>query len=200
MSVPSAPELARRVGLDEIVEEDVDSLLESIGEELDELEKQQHQLGEEVEAEQHPMAPLTTKQLTVIILQRYFGIINQGMDHLEEVDPDFERAGIARRRAMADLAHYKHLLYEKKREATQATLDAFFSRVSLPEVSANEEPHTSDEPHTSEEPPTSEEPHRSDKLPASEEPQPSTSTDGFTRPNVPSPLLSSSDVDDPGVV
>ena len=44
-------ELARRVGLDEIEEEDVDGLLESISEELlredlEELEKQWHQLKE----------------------------------------------------------------------------------------------------------------------------------------------------------
>ena len=54
------PELARKVSLDEL-KEDVDSLLETIGEELskeelDELEKQRRQLEEEVEAEQHPMA------------------------------------------------------------------------------------------------------------------------------------------------
>ena len=179
-------ELARKVGLDEL-EEDVDSLLEMIGkelstEELDELEKQWCQLEEEVEAEQHPMAPSTTKQLTVKILQCFFKIINQGMDYLEEVDPDFEQAGLTKRRVMSYLAHYKHLLYEKSREATQAILDAFFSRVSLPEASVSEEPHTSKEPHIS------------------KEPLPSTSTGDFTCLNVPSPLPSSSDVDDPGVV
>ena len=68
-------ELARKVGLDEIEEEDIDSLLETIGEELstedlDELEKQQCQL-EEVEAEQHPTTPLMAKQLMVKILQCY---------------------------------------------------------------------------------------------------------------------------------
>ena len=49
-------ELVKKVGLDDLKEENVDSLLETIGEELltedlDELEKQQHQL-EEVEAQQ----------------------------------------------------------------------------------------------------------------------------------------------------
>ena len=49
------PELARRVGLDEVEKNVVDGLLESIGkelstEELDELEKQRRQLEEEVEA------------------------------------------------------------------------------------------------------------------------------------------------------
>ena len=53
------PELARRVGLDEIEEEVVNSLLELIGEELstddlEELEKQRRQLEEELETEQHP--------------------------------------------------------------------------------------------------------------------------------------------------
>ena len=70
-------ELARKVDLDEIKEEDVDSLLETIGEELskedlDELEKQRRRLEEEVEAEQHPTAPSTTKHLTVKILQCFF--------------------------------------------------------------------------------------------------------------------------------
>ena len=59
-------ELAKRVSLDE-PEEDIDSLLESIGKELDELEKQWLQLEKEVEAEQHPTMPSTTKQLTVMI-------------------------------------------------------------------------------------------------------------------------------------
>ena len=78
-------ELVRKVALDEI-KEDVDSLLETIGEELsteklDELEKQGHQLEEEVEAEQHLTVP-PTKQLTVKILQRFIGIMNQGLDYL----------------------------------------------------------------------------------------------------------------------
>ena len=79
-------DLARKVSL-EIQEEDSDSLLED----LNKLENQRHQLEEEVEAEQHPTAPSTTKQLIVKILQRFFGIINQGMDYLQEVDPDVER-------------------------------------------------------------------------------------------------------------
>ena len=161
-------ELARRVGLDEIQEEDIDSLLKMISQELstedlDELEKQWCQLEEEVEAE-HPTVQSTPKQLTVKILQRFFRIVSLGMDYLEEVDPDIEWAGLTRHRVMSNLAHYEQLLYEKRREATQATLDAFFSTVSLPEAS------TSDEPHTSEEPP------------ASDKPQPGTSTGSFTCP------------------
>ena len=77
---------------------------------------------------------------------------------------------------MSNLAHYEQLLYEKRREATQATLDAFFSRASLPEASASDDPLTSNEP------------------------QPSTSTGGFTCTNVPSPSPSSSDFDNSGVV
>ena len=139
-----------------------------------------------MEAEQHPMAPSTMKQLTV--LQHFYGLINQVMNYLEEVDPDVEQAGLSRRKVMPDLAHYEQLLYEKRREAMQATLDAFFSRVSLPEASASYKPHTSEEPHTS------------DKPPASDETQPSMSTDSFTCANVPSPLPSLSDVDDPGIL
>ena len=45
---------------------------------------------------------------------------------------------------MANLAHYEQLLYEKRREATQTTLDAFFRKASLPEASASDESHTSD--------------------------------------------------------
>ena len=91
-------ELARKVSLDELEEEDVNSLLETIGEELstedlDELEKQRRQL-EEVEAEQHPTAPSTTKQLTVKILQHFYKRLNDVMDYLEKVDPDIEWAGL----------------------------------------------------------------------------------------------------------
>ena len=117
--------MARNVGLDEL-EEDVDSLLETIGEELDEVEKQWRQLEEEVEAQQQPTAASTTKQLTVKILQCFYGMLNKAMDYLEEVYSDVERAGLLRCKVMSDLAHYEQLLYEKRREATQATLDAFF--------------------------------------------------------------------------
>ena len=143
-------------------------------EELDELEKQRHQLEEEVENEQHSTAPLT-KQLSMKILQRFLGIMTQGLDYLEEVDPDYQWAGLMRRRVMANLAH-EQLLYEMRREATQATLDAFFRKASLPEASASNEPPTSDEP------------------------QLSTSTGFFTCPDVPLPSPSSSDVDNPGVI
>ena len=105
-------------------------------EDLDELEKQRRQLEEEVEAEQHPTAPSMTKQLTVKILQCFYGMLNDMMDYLEEVDPDVERAESSRHKVMADLVHYEQLLYEKRREATQATLDVFFSRVSLSEAFA----------------------------------------------------------------
>ena len=107
---PKCLELARTVGLNEIEEEDVNSLLETIGEELsaedlNELEKQRCQLEEGVEAEQHPTASLTTKQLTVKILQHFYGMLKDVMDYLEEVDPDVERAGLSRRKVMVDLAH-----------------------------------------------------------------------------------------------
>ena len=132
-----------------------------------------------MEAEQHPTMP-STKQLTVKILQHFLVMMNQGLDYLEEMDPDYKRAGLTRCRVMATLAHYEQLLYDKRREATQATLDAFFWKTSLPEASASDKPHTSDEP------------------PASDEPQPSTSIGGSTYPNVLS--SSTSDVDDPGIV
>ena len=79
-------------------------------------------------------------------------MLNDMMDYLEEVDHDVEWAGLSRRKVMANLAHYERLLYEKRREATQAIPDAFFSRVLLPEASASDEPHTSEEPPTNDEP------------------------------------------------
>ena len=61
-------DFAMKIGLDKVEEDDVDSLLELIGEELsmeelDKLEKQWQwcQLKEEVKAEQHPTAPVTKK-------------------------------------------------------------------------------------------------------------------------------------------
>ena len=50
-----------------------------------------------MEAEQHPMSS-PMKQLMVKILQHFTGIMNQGLDYLEEVDSDYERAGLTRRR------------------------------------------------------------------------------------------------------
>ena len=99
--------MARKVSLDELEEKDVDSLLGLISEELsteelDELERQWRQLEEEVEAEQHPMVPLM-KQLIMKILQCFTGIMIQGLGYLEEVDPDYERAELTRRRIMATL-------------------------------------------------------------------------------------------------
>ena len=176
------PELARKVGLDEVEEDDVDSLLESITEELsmeelDELEKQRCQLEEEVEAEQHPTAP-PMKKMTVKILQGVFGLLNQVLDYMEEMDPDYEQAGLTRCRMLAGASHYEQLLYEKRREAMQSTLNSIFKReASLPEASASNEPLTSDEP------------------------QQGTSTGGYTLPNVSLPLpSSSSDIDDPDVI
>ena len=58
---------------------------------------------------------------------------------------------------LSDTAHYEQLLHEKRREATQATLDAGFLRASLLEASA------------------------------SDESQPSLSAGGFACTNVPSP-------------
>ena len=98
--------MARKVGLDELEEEDVNSLLETIDkelstEELDELEMQLRQLEEEVETEQHPMAPSVTEQLTVKILQRFYGMLKDVMDYLEEV----KQAGLSRCKVMSYLAH-----------------------------------------------------------------------------------------------
>ena len=125
--------------------------------------------------------------MTVKILQGFFGLLNQALDYMEEMDPDYERVGLRRHRMLAEAAHYEQLLYEKRREAMQSTLDSFFRRkTSLPEASASNELITSDEP------------------PASEEPRSRTSTGGYTCPNVLMPLpplsLSSSDVDDPDII
>ena len=117
-----------KVNLDEL-EEDVDSLLEIIGkelstEELEQPEKQWRQLEEGVGAQQQPTVPSTTKQLTVKILQRFYRMLNEGMDYLEDVNPDVEWARLSRRKVMSDLDHYEQLLYEKRREATQPILES----------------------------------------------------------------------------
>ena len=94
-------------------------------EDLEDLEKQQHQLEEGVEAEQHPTASVT-KQMTIEILQEFYTLLNQTMDYMENMDPNYERAGLNRRRVTANLAYYEDLLKEKKRKAMQSTLDRFF--------------------------------------------------------------------------
>ena len=84
---------------------------------------------------------------------------------------------------LANLAQYDRMPYEKRREASQATIDAFFSKASLPEASARDEPPTSDKPSGSDEPP------------ASHESQSGISTDGFTHVS-PSPSC----IDDPDII
>ena len=88
------------------------------------------------------------KQMTVKIQQRFYALLNQTMDYLE-VNPDVKRAGLARSKMSAVLAQYDQLLYEKRREAMQATLDPFFRKAS---AAGNEEPPTSDESPASDDP------------------------------------------------
>ena len=108
-------ELAKKVSLDELEEKDVNSLLETIGkelstEDLNELEKQWRQLEQEVEAQQQPPV-LSMIHVMMKGLQCFFTIVNQEMDHLEEIDLDFEQAGLMRHKVAADLAHYEQILY-----------------------------------------------------------------------------------------
>ena len=96
--------LARKVGLDEVEEDDVDSLLESIGEELspedlEDLEKQRRQLEEEVEAGRHPTT-LPRKEQTIEVLQDFFGSVHTMLDKMETMDPDFERSGLKSRQIL----------------------------------------------------------------------------------------------------
>ena len=106
-----------------------------------------------MEAEQNPTAPPT--KMMVKILQVFYGLLNQALDYMEEMDPDNEQAGLKRRRMVAQASHYEQLLYEKKRQAMQSTLDSFFKRKApLSQASV------------------------------SDKPQPGTSTGGYTRPNV----------------
>ena len=65
-------ELANKVGLDELEEEDIDSLLQTICEELstedlDELEKQWRQLEKKMEAQRQPMAPYDSEEPAVLL-------------------------------------------------------------------------------------------------------------------------------------
>ena len=52
------------------------------------------------------MAASTMKYLTVKSLQHFYGRVNQVMDCLEEIDPNVEWAGLARREVAAVLAQY----------------------------------------------------------------------------------------------
>ena len=118
------------------------------------------------------MAASTTKHQTVKSLQRFFGTVNLAMDYLEEIDPNVKRAGLMRHKVAAVLPQDYQLLYEKRRDKSLATLDAFFSKASLLEASASDEPPTRDEP------------------------QPGMSTGGFA---CVTSVSSSSDTDDPDV-
>ena len=56
------------------------------------------------------MAPSTMKCLTVKSLQRFYRIPNQAMDYLEEMDSNVERAGLARHKVAAVLAHLSKII------------------------------------------------------------------------------------------
>ena len=45
-----------------------------------------------MEAEQHPTAQ-QLEQMTVKILQGFYGLLNQVLDYMVEMDPDNERGG-----------------------------------------------------------------------------------------------------------
>ena len=81
-------------------EDDVESLLESIGEELttddlEDLEQQRRRLEEEAEAGQQPETP-QRKEMTILLLQEFLASINHSLNLLEEMDPDCERSGLKR--------------------------------------------------------------------------------------------------------
>ena len=155
-------EVAKTVGLD-MEEDDVGSLLESIGEELttddlEDLEQQRRRLEEDAKAGQQPETP-QRKEMTIPLLQEFLASINHSLDLLEEMDPDCERSGLKRRRIQDEITFYEDLLKKKRRNARQSTLDRFFQK-------------TSAQASTS-----------------SDEPQPGTSTGGLSCPPTPSPPL-----------
>ena len=90
-------EVAKTVGL-KMEEDDVESLLESIGEELtmedlDNLEQQRRRLEEELEVGQQPEM-LQRKEMTIAVLQEFFAMMTRTMDFMENMDPDCERSGL----------------------------------------------------------------------------------------------------------
>ena len=117
--------LGKKVGKDD----DVNSLLLSIGEELlveelEELEQQQCQLEEEVERESTLME-VSMMHLTVKNLQELFEMFNGTMDYMEDLNPNVEPTGITRHKVTAFMAQYEQLPSEKRRDANQAKLDTF---------------------------------------------------------------------------
>ena len=161
-------EVARTVGL-EMDDDDVESLLESIDEELtteelDDLEQQRRRLEEEIEAGQHPETP-QRKEMTIKLLQEFFSSMNHTLDLMEDMDPDCERSGLKRRKIMEVVAFYDDVLKKKRRTTMQTTLDRFLRKRSSGASATSDEPVTSDEP------------------------QPGTSTGGLTIPPSPSPPL-----------
>ena len=136
--------LVKNVGLDEVEEEDVTQLLESINEELTaedlhELEQERVQLEEQVEAAAvaTPTAA-STKQLTVKNLQEMQRRMHSFLDFLEEIDPNVERSGLVRRKVTAVCAPYEQLMYEKRRDAQQSRIDKFFLRTPRQSFSEDE--------------------------------------------------------------
>ena len=123
----------KTVGL-EMEEDDDESLLESIGDELttgdlEDLEQQRRWLEEELEAGQQPQTP-QRKEMTITILQEFFASMTHSLDLMEIMDPDCERSGLKRREIMEVLAFYDDFLKKRRRNAMQITLDHFFKKKS----------------------------------------------------------------------
>ena len=160
-------EEAKTVSL-EMEEDDVESLLKSIGEELttedlDDLEQQRRRLEEELEAGQQPETP-QRKEMSIAVLQEFFATMTCTTDFMENMDPDCERSGLKRQKIMEVLAFYDDLK-KKRRNDMHTTLDRFFKKRSSKASTASDEPITSNET------------------------QPGTSMGGFTIPPSPSPPL-----------
>ena len=142
-------EVAWTVGL-EMEEDDMESLLELIGEELtteelDDLEQQRRRLEEEIESGQQPEMP-QWKEMTIKLLQEFFASMSHSLDLMENMDPSCERSGLKRRKIMEVLAFYDDVLKKKRRTAMQTTLDRFFRKKSSGASITSDEPVTSDDP------------------------------------------------------
>lgn len=120
--------LAKKLGFDELEEDEIDELLQShrvelSNEDLLELERVRVKEQEEAEASGAPERVLTLK-----VLSEAMNKIREALDLIEENDPNVQRSFAVSRKMLADFGCYQEMLRKKQRKTVQTTMTSFFKR------------------------------------------------------------------------
>ena len=125
-------EMAHQLHFNEVDADDIQALLQEdkdnplTNEELQELTVEnlvREDANSDIDVEEPPVKDLATKILSNCLSQ-----VSNSLDILFENDPDFARSCTVKRNVLNALTCYSEILREKKRQATQSTLDKFLSK------------------------------------------------------------------------